>query len=217
MVSKESVSGFSGQMKMIGKPRPAVRLWLRLSGVLTSASPSHPSFAQFQPECEYSSVPYTAIPMGRTMKGPPIGTLHQDLLWQIFAINTILDLPETNEEFDTRPSPLTTARHLSQVCASWRQLILDFSSIWGNIIDLEVLQQNSDAWRNEVLLRTGNSDLSIFGDICGEGRQRAEEFLEILLKNHWTRIKWIHVKFSGFDTADWSDMPGVPLHALRQI
>ena len=80
MVSKKSVSGFSGQMKMIGKPRPAVRLWLRLSGVLTSASPSHPSFAQFQPECEYSSVPCTAIPMGRTMKGPPIGTLHHDLL-----------------------------------------------------------------------------------------------------------------------------------------
>ena len=139
------------------------------------------------------------------MEGPPIGTLHHDLLWQIFAINTILDLPEINEEFDTRPSPLTTARHLSQVCASWRQLILDFSSIWGNRIDLEFLRQNSNAWRNEVLLRTGNSDLSIFGNVRGEGRQRAKEFLEILLKNHWTRIKWIHVKFSGFDTADWSD------------
>ena len=145
------------------------------------------------------------------MEDSPIAKLHRDLLWQIFAINTTrtLDLPKIGQEFRTcspYPSPLTTARHTSQVCASWRRLIIDSPSLWGNIIDLKSLHQESDAWRNEVLLRTGNSDLSIFGDIGGKGRQHAKKFLEILLKNHWTRIQWVQVEFIGFDIEDsWSD------------
>jgi hypothetical protein len=143
------------------------------------------------------------------MEDPPIAKLHHDLLWQIFAINTTLDLPKIGQNFRTYspyPSPLTTAHHTSQVCASWRQLIINSPSLWGNIIDLKSLHQESDAWRNEVLLRTGNSDLSIFGDIGGKGRQHAKKFLEILLKNHWTRIQWVHVEFNGYDIEDsWSD------------
>ena len=144
------------------------------------------------------------------MEDPPIAKLHSDLLWQIFATNAALDLPKIGQEFGTYRSescfsPLTTTRHTSQVCASWRQLTIDSPSLWSSIIDLESLRQKSDAWRNEVLIRTGNSDLSIFGNLRGGGRQHAKEFLEILLKHHWTRIKWVHVKFNGFDTADWPD------------
>jgi hypothetical protein len=142
------------------------------------------------------------------MEDPPITKLHRDLLWQIFAINTTLDLPKIGQNFRTcspYPSPLTTARHTSQVCASWRQLIIDSPSLWGNIIDLRSLQQKSDAWRNEVLIRTGNSDLSIFGNLGGEGRKHMKEFLEKLLKNHWTRIKWVHIRIYSFGTEDWPD------------
>jgi hypothetical protein len=142
------------------------------------------------------------------MEDPPIAKLHHDLLWQIFAINTTLDLPKIGQNFRTcspYPSPLTTARHTSQVCASWRQLIIDSPSLWGNIIDLRSLQQKSDAWRNEVLIRTGNSDLSIFGNLGGEGRKHMKEFLEKLLKNHWTRIKWVHIRIYSFGTEDWPD------------
>jgi hypothetical protein len=61
-----------------------------------------------------------------------------------------------------------------------------------------------DEWRNEAFLRTGKSGLSIFGNIGGEGRQHGKEFLEILSRNHWPRIKQVHVKFrfNNFDTAD---------------
>jgi len=144
------------------------------------------------------------------MEDPPIAKLHHDLLWQIFATNAVLDLRKIGQEFRTYRSeswfsPLTTARHTSQVCASWRQLMIDSPSLWSNIVDLESLQQKSDAWRDEVLLRTGNSDLSIFGRLVGGGRRHAKKFLEILLKHHWTRIKWVHVKFNGFNTTDWPD------------
>jgi hypothetical protein len=159
------------------------------------------------------------------MEDPPIAKLHRDLLWQIFTINTTLDLPKIGQEFCTcspYPSPLTTARHTSQVCASWRQLIIDSPLLWGNIIDLQALRQKSDAWRNEVLLRTGHSDLSIFGDIRigGIGRRRAKEFLEMLLKNHWTRIKWVHIRLDAFNTAyQWPDSSwsalGRPAPSLR--
>ena len=125
----------------------------------------------------------------------------------IFAINTTLDLPKIGHKFDTYsscPSPLTTAHHISQVCASWRQLIIDSLSLWGNIIDLQSLRQESDAWRNEVLLRTVNSNLSIFGNIHGKGWQHVKKFLEILrLKNHWTRIQWVQVEFNDFDIVEW--------------
>ena len=140
------------------------------------------------------------------MEDSPIAKLHRDLLWQIFTIITTLDLPKIGQRFDTYsscPSPLTTAHHISQVCASWRQLIIDSPSLWGNIIDLRSLRQESDTWRNEVLLRTGNSNLSIFGDICGKGWQHAKKFLEILLKNHWTRIQWVQVEFNDFDIVEW--------------
>ena len=140
------------------------------------------------------------------MEDPPITKLHRDLLWQIFATNTV-DLPKMGQEsYSPSPSPLTTTRHTSQVCTSWRQLIIDSPSLWGNIIDLQALRQKSDAWRNEVLLRTGNSDLSIFGILVGGYIQRAKEFLEMLLKNHWTRIKWVHITIDSFGAVkEWPD------------
>ena len=143
------------------------------------------------------------------MDDPPIARLHRDLLWQIFATNAALDLPKIGQEFDyysPSPSPLMTARHTSQVCTSWRQLIIDSPSLWGNIINLGALRQKSDAWRNEILLRTGNSDLSIFGMLIGGYIQHAKEFLEMLLENHWTRIKWVHITINSFGAVkQWPD------------
>jgi len=143
-----------------------------------------------------------------TVDGLPITKLNRDLLWQIFSLNADIDagpqgvvkISETDDIF--RLSPLTTARHTSQVCASWRQLIIGSPSLWGNMIDLESLQQRSDTWRNEVLLRTGNSELSIKGNILWDTKN-VTEFLVLLLKNHWTRINRIHVGIYNSGTRDW--------------
>ena len=145
-----------------------------------------------------------------TVDVPHIAKLNRDLLWQIFALNADIDggpkgvvnIFESDDLF--RFSPLTTARHTSQVCASWRKLIIGSTSLWGNMIDLESLQQRSDTWRNEVLLRTGNSELSIKGNIMSE-MQGATEFLVFLLSNHWTRISRIHVGIYNSGARDWPE------------
>jgi len=126
-------------------------------------------------------------PHEQAVATPPIAKLHADLLWRIFVFNAVMErLSFDDIEID---APLTTARYTSQVCASWRQLIISSSSLWGNIIDLNSLHQKSDMWRNEVLVRTGNSPLSISGFIYQlvDGPDILQ-FFESLLQNHWTRI-----------------------------
>jgi len=145
-----------------------------------------------------------------TVDVPHIAKLNHDLLWQIFALNADIDagpkgvvnISETDDLF--RFSPLTTARHTSQVCVSWRRLIIGSTSFWGNMIDLESLQQRSDTWRNEVLLRTGNSELSIKGNIMWD-TQGTMEFLVLILNNHWTRINRIHVGIYNSSERDWPE------------
>ena len=138
-------------------------------------------------------------PNEQAVASPPIAKLHRDLLWQIFALNADIEVVYLLIEVYgiknmVRLSPLTTARHTSQVCVSWRQLVISSSSLWGNIIDLEFLNQKSDIWRNEVLLRTGSEDLSIRGDIVyDDNAPGVAEFFELLLKNHWTRIMRVNV------------------------
>jgi hypothetical protein len=145
-----------------------------------------------------------------TVDGPQIAKLSRDLLWQIFALNADIDAGSKgvvnifNADDLFRFSPLTTARHTSQVCASWRQLIIGSTSLWGNMIDLESLQQRSDTWRNEVLLRTGDSELSIKGNIMPK-TQGAKEFLVLILNNHWTRISRIHLGIYNSGRRDWPE------------
>ncbi|KIM34926.1 hypothetical protein M413DRAFT_32909 [Hebeloma cylindrosporum] len=151
-----------------------------------------------------------------TIDGPQIAKLNRDLLWQIFALNADIAAgapANTHSDYLFNLSPLTITRHSSQVCASWRQLILGSPSLWGNMIDLESLQQKSDTWRNEVLLRTGNSELSIKGNVMAE----TSEFFVSLFKNHWTRIKRIQVLFC-MHAEEWPDAwnaLGCPAPSLR--
>ncbi|KIM40684.1 hypothetical protein M413DRAFT_28468 [Hebeloma cylindrosporum] len=130
--------------------------------------------------------------------GNTIQALNNKILGRIFSFNATGCY-----------SDLTTARHTSQVCTSWRQIILDVPSIWGNLIDLGCLLQKSDAWRNEVLHRAGNADLAIHGPIwCITNPEKfviAEKFLELLISNHWTRIYWLDVTFPNFHRpTSWS-------------
>jgi len=143
-----------------------------------------------------------------SMVSPPlIAKLHRDLLWRIFALNADIEtrpggVYHTDELF--RLSPLTTARHTSQVCAFWRELIIGSPSLWGNMIDLNSLRQRSDTWRNEVLLRTGNSELSISGNIS-DGAQGVTEFFALVLKHHWPRIMRVHVGIHNFGAQNWPE------------
>lgn len=149
----------------------------------------------------------TSNKQAEPIAGPPIAALHLDLLWRIFALNADIEVRpggvhNTDELFQL--SPLTTARHTSQVCSSWRQLINGSSSFWGNMIDLNSLRQRSGIWRNEILLRTGESELSISGNIS-DGVQGVAEFFALLLKDHWPRIMRVHVGIHNFGAIHWPE------------
>jgi len=107
-------------------------------------------------------------------KDPLISTLHEDLLWKIFLFNADLN---DDISFDAAlgrgqdpvftTNGLTVTRHTSQVCRFWRSLILGSTSIWGRVIDLNVLKASSQIWRDEVLKRTGEAPLDIKGNLLG--------------------------------------------------
>src|SRR6266567_3695438 len=92
---------------------------------------------------------------------PSISRLNDDLLWRIFNLNTLTDTDFIGK-FSGKPEfSLVTARHTSQVCTSWRSLILPSSSLWANTINLKHLDQKNHNWRREILKRTGDSPISV--------------------------------------------------------
>ncbi|KIM40697.1 hypothetical protein M413DRAFT_28478 [Hebeloma cylindrosporum] len=134
---------------------------------------------------------------------PPIANLPQEILWHIFSLEATPQLPRFLIRADKAvrlprgfPDRLRTARLISQVCVSWRKLILDSPSIWGNLIDLEYLQQKSDAWRDEVLRRSGGAaNLAICGRFTLTlSKKGLNGFLEKLLCDHWERIYWLDIE-----------------------
>ena len=106
-----------------------------------------------------------------------IGRLHQDILWKIFTENT-------NED-----EPLTTARRSSQVCRQWRTIVLQSASIWGRSIDLDDLHQKTDDWRQEVISRTGQSLLWIFGSLSPD----TLHFFVPFIAQNWKRVRMLGI------------------------
>ncbi|KDR83216.1 hypothetical protein GALMADRAFT_874726 [Galerina marginata CBS 339.88] len=113
-----------------------------------------------------------------------ISRLHEDLLWLIFMKNT--ELPFYNPPLEDR---LMTAIKTSQVCLRWRNLTLRSSSLWGRLIDLNLLNQKCDALRNTILRRSGNSFLWIQGRLSAQN----SGFFFSILEHHWTRVQRLNI------------------------
>ncbi|KAF4613273.1 hypothetical protein D9613_010853 [Agrocybe pediades] len=119
----------------------------------------------------------------------PISILHEDLLFNIFLENTFLEFDDKLQEpisFYGRTSALTTARHCSQVSRQWRSIYLSSSFIWGRLIDVGELAQKTDDWRNEVIARTGEALLWVYGR--SRSAKTPDFFHPFLLKN-WERVQ----------------------------
>ena len=129
----------------------------------------------------------------------PISRLHHDILWEIFSFNPYSE---------TIPLDITLdyIRYTSQVCRNWRTILLDSPSIWGNCINLDLLDQISDSWRNLVLERTGKSQLSVTGGEAGtlHPRHVVWKFLAILLNEHCSRIQHLDLCIAFKDPSDCS-------------
>ncbi|KDR70486.1 hypothetical protein GALMADRAFT_254903 [Galerina marginata CBS 339.88] len=136
-----------------------------------------------------------------------------DILSLIFDINT--EVPSIKDA-------LKFTRISSQVCRAWRRTALDSTSIWGKLIDLDVLNKVADEWRAEVIKRSGDSPLWIkatapmydneprgkAGRIrqFGEHASRLPEVLFSLLEADWSRIEKLVVwaDIAEIDARRWS-------------
>ncbi|KDR72426.1 hypothetical protein GALMADRAFT_143253 [Galerina marginata CBS 339.88] len=125
------------------------------------------------------------------LKPSPIFKLHNDILWWIFWLNA--DMEDEAEEKDGIAA-IDTLRHSSQVCPRWREIIMSFSSLWGQVINLSRLEAHE--WREEVLRRTGKSLLSVlwgYSDMACLSEDVAAE----ILKRYWDRIRWLELDFTS--------------------
>ena len=101
-------------------------------------------------------------------------------------------------------------RYTSQVCSTWREIILSSPSLWARIIDLGGLTQRSNDWRHEVLERSQKSLLSIQGTIYAEPKHALQRsFFLGMISDQWERIRHlqvtIHVKES-MDCDAWNSL-----------
>ncbi|KJA24379.1 hypothetical protein HYPSUDRAFT_38813 [Hypholoma sublateritium FD-334 SS-4] len=129
-----------------------------------------------------------------TIPLPPVSKLHDDLLYEIFFLNTcrgpILQWNpnEYLDQSEISESPPEATRRASQVCRSWREILLHSPSIWARCMTLEALDQRDSRWRNHVLQRTGQSVLTITARQIMLPDSALSLFLENLLDTQWTRV-----------------------------
>ncbi|KDR70422.1 hypothetical protein GALMADRAFT_159902 [Galerina marginata CBS 339.88] len=133
--------------------------------------------------------------------------LDEDLLWQTFSFVTNM-----GEESDEKFPVLVTLRNSSQVCSTWRNLILSTSSWWARNLNLRLLNQKSNDWRNEVLRRTGEALLHITGPV----RRENVQFVEAILTEHWARIQVLRLYAShSIDLLQYIQQPAPFLEVFK--
>ncbi|KAF9558659.1 hypothetical protein CPC08DRAFT_709492 [Agrocybe pediades] len=143
----------------------------------------------------------------------PISVLHNDLLWRIFLEN--IEFPnETIWRSEPHSGGLVTARHCSQVCQEWRDIYLGSPSIWAKLIDLNNLCQKGDNWRKEVISRSGQALLWVYG--CPD--DGIMSFLLPFLRGNWPRMQKISLNalFCGRSWGRWFFLaePAPKLHTV---
>ncbi|KAF8963715.1 hypothetical protein BDZ97DRAFT_2075633 [Flammula alnicola] len=146
----------------------------------------------YEEEVNSSTAPFETYPEDEGLTGEldtqfiPILTVYEDILREIFCLVT--DQPAS---YSNNKGPFTSLRQSSQVCSLWRKIILGSPSLWGKVIALNELNQETDYWRTEVLNRAKKSFLHIQGSFCCDSV--GERFFVSLLDNHWARIRSLHV------------------------
>ncbi|CAA7262039.1 unnamed protein product [Cyclocybe aegerita] len=130
-----------------------------------------------------------------------IGTLDDDILWSIFKINANMkgDMPGRPKVplSQWRPRALTATLACSQVCQSWRAMVLRSSSIWAGLIDIDYLFRLKLDGREEILGRIGGALISVKGTIH-TAEQR--EFVLRLLREEWHRLQNFSIRISDLES-----------------
>ncbi|KJA24818.1 hypothetical protein HYPSUDRAFT_38489 [Hypholoma sublateritium FD-334 SS-4] len=119
---------------------------------------------------------------------PPIHTLNEDILLYIFTLNA--------DMFSDTDALLTTCV-TSQVCQSWRDLMLATPSLWARLIDMYYISKSlGNEWRDELIRRSGTAPLYI----RAQEIDRSGNVLRILRENwHRTQRLVVHDLTSSVD------------------
>ncbi|KJA24808.1 hypothetical protein HYPSUDRAFT_200355 [Hypholoma sublateritium FD-334 SS-4] len=136
----------------------------------------------------------------------PISNLSEDILLHIFKLNA--DMLSDADALDT-------TRITSQVCHSWRHLMLSTSSLWARLIDMDCISYPWSAeWRHELIRRSGDAPLWIHASRSSQA-MNISEFFDTIEKN-WHRIQLLLV--SGHPSVDFTRLPlGIPAPQLESF
>jgi hypothetical protein len=156
----------------------------------------------------------------------PVFKLDRDVLWHIFSISadsskSRSSVPSWHPPSDPQFSPLAITRQLSQVCKFWRRIVLESPSIWGKCLDLDLLHQQDDRWRREVLRRTGTALLIVRArlPLVYDPRVGLKKFFIDIISDHWARIRVLDVVIGSSDILQSPKVQGAlrcPAPRLRE-
>ena len=132
---------------------------------------------------------------------PPILRLSVDVFMYIVDINANM--------FCDDEDALDTTRFTSQVCRSWRSVILNKQSLWGRMINIDRLERlSSTHWAEEILRRSGTkSNLWIKGQENWMRRyqpcyNQSAIFFSGIVEQHWDRIERLMLRGPVLDGID---------------
>ncbi|KAF9552323.1 hypothetical protein CPC08DRAFT_714719 [Agrocybe pediades] len=117
-----------------------------------------------------------------------------ELLQEIFLKNTEVD--------DLSHDRLRTARYSSQVCQSWRSLLLRSPFVWARLLDLDSLGRSREKWSEEVVSRIGDAPIWMEGRV----RPSLDSVLMFVLEKKWENVQALRLvgSFNHYPTNSWS-------------
>ncbi|KAF9548713.1 hypothetical protein CPC08DRAFT_769207 [Agrocybe pediades] len=123
--------------------------------------------------------------------------LPPELMYNIFLQNTEHDHYSHNR--------LNTARYCSQVCQSWRSLLLSSPTIWGRLLKAEYFRNTTRGrvWAREVLSRAG--DALLWVETLSANPADPDFIVQWILKEKWENVQFASLEFPNMDPEEkWS-------------
>ncbi|KJA17803.1 hypothetical protein HYPSUDRAFT_45984 [Hypholoma sublateritium FD-334 SS-4] len=153
--------------------------------------------------------------MSSVANDAPIYQLSYDLLLHIF---------EDNAHMFADDSALITTLAASQVCQHWRSFMLATPSLWGKLLDFDVLDRSTGEgyWGEELVRRTGSSVLWIKA-VKGLVKERPNQQLALhfikTIKDHFHRVEILVVDLELMEFARhrefWNEITSHPVPQLQ--
>ncbi|CAA7263474.1 unnamed protein product [Cyclocybe aegerita] len=128
----------------------------------------------------------------------PVYKLPTDILSHIFVLNAYMDQDQAEVLSESvskwRPRALTMIRDASQVCRSWRNLILSSPTLWGKLIDIDYLSRTPEEAAQEILSPADNAARSLLSRLLEANWDRIEKLLVLVFEtestesDHWPQF-----------------------------